>query len=620
MYFNRTVRLLRQVPMCFGEMSMFNKRGVAVVTVMGLLVVSLAPAATVEENWNEFLHYMKIGRLDLAKGYGQSLLEGNPEPTRLLELAEENPVGYAILQKASATVHDAELAQISTKVLDLIEQGRYIRRAQPSIIAEEVRRLSSTSRGKLAAIKRLKNAGEYAVPFMLDALADRTRQNEHPNIIEALPYIGRDAIRPLVAALQSDDVAIKGEIIKALGKIGYLQSLGYLKYVIEQDSSPELAQLATQSIQQIDPDTLKVPAAHLFYRLAENYYYHAESLTPMEKDAEQYNLWFWDKQKRRLVTEKVDRRYFNELMAMRSCEWALKADESLGQAIALWLAAFFKAESNGMSPGNYPAYFGQGHPDPMTYATTAGAEYLHQALARALKDEDGYVALGAVEALAATAGESSLLYRLGVAQPLVQALSFQSKPVKYSAAIAIATAGPTRDFPGSKLIIQNLAAALAEPDSAADANLANPWIAKSYAIRAAEAMLVAAQTRNRLVDLSVAQSAIIESTRDPRPRLRVLAARILAYLGTPDAQRAIAAMALDQNNPAEIRISAFDSLSASAKINGNLLDEASVDAIYALVSSQQTEPSLRAAAASAYGSLNLPSEKVKDLILDQAKS
>jgi len=69
-----------------------------------------------------------------------------------------------------------------------------------------------------------------------------------------------------------------------------------------------------------------------------------------------------------------------------------------------------------------------------------------------------------------------------------------------------------------------------------------------------------------------------------------------------------------------VRIEAFASLATSAKLNGNMLPDNMVDDIYALTSSGQTSPDLRAAAAAAYGALNLPSQKVKDLILDQAKS
>ena len=37
--------------------------------------------------------------------------------------------------------------------------------------------------------------------------------------------------------------------------------------------------------------------------------------------------------------------------------------------------------------------------DAMTYATTAGPEYLHQALERAIRHKEAYVALHIVEAL-----------------------------------------------------------------------------------------------------------------------------------------------------------------------------------------------------------------------------
>ncbi|MHC4501022.1 MAG: hypothetical protein ACYS21_18125, partial [Planctomycetota bacterium] len=65
----------------------------------------------------------------------------------------------------------------------------------------------------------------------------------------------------------------------------------------------------------------------------------------------------------------MDRSYFNELMAMRVCEWALKADPGFGPAIGLWIAAYFKAESANVA---MPVYFGEAHADAFVYATTAG--------------------------------------------------------------------------------------------------------------------------------------------------------------------------------------------------------------------------------------------------------
>ncbi|MFC1677000.1 HEAT repeat domain-containing protein [Planctomycetota bacterium] len=597
---------------------MTDKKILIISSAILLLATTAAIGQSLEENWNDFLHYTKIGHFDLAAGYAQVLLENDPAPEQLLALSQENPAGYALLLKVNANPPDGNMAEFSTKILAIIEQGRFTRRANPAIIVEEIARLSTTARGRLTALKRLQNAGEYSIMYMLDAMADRTRKNELSNIIWALPQIGRDSIRPLTAALQTDDIAIKAEIVKALGKIGYPQSLAWLKYVTENDDSAELREIAKQSIKEIDPDAANLPAAHLFFLLAENYYYHAPSLQPAE-DAEFANIWFWNAESRQLVREKLDKDYFNELMAMQACEWALKADPAYGQAIALWVAAFFKTEATGVK---MPQYFGTAHADAMVYATTAGPIYLQQALARALKDNNAYIALGVIEAMAVTAGEASLLQRIGPAQPLAEALSFDDKAVRFSAAIALAAAGPKRDFPESKLVTRNLAQALTQNAELTDEDSIT-WsgpMADSYAIRAAQVMLSLAQTRNKVIDLADAQDTLIQATRDPRQQIQILSANVLAYLQGSKAQTAIADAALNENNSMLVRIQAFNALAVSAKVNANQLDDKTIDAIYELVSSRQTPPQLNSIAAAAYGALNLPSQKVKDLILDQSKS
>ena len=173
---------------------MFNGKTALAVIALALCSVNACLAQTVEDSWDEFLHYTVIGRFDLAKGYAQELLAAKPDPEKLLELSKENPQGYQILVRAKETAPDAELVDLCGQVLAIIEQGRFVRRSAPAIIAEEVRRLTSTERGWFIAVKRLRDAGEYAIPFMLDALADSSRQDEMPNIVRAFPQIGRGAI------------------------------------------------------------------------------------------------------------------------------------------------------------------------------------------------------------------------------------------------------------------------------------------------------------------------------------------------------------------------------------------------------------------------------------------
>ena len=581
-----------------------------VMLLAGLLLCSTVSAADLEENWNDFLHYTMIGRLELAESYANQIIESEPDPTQLLALSEENQEGYRLLLKMNAD--SDELREVSGKVLDLIEQGRYIRRTDPKIISQEIQRLSTTIKGRIAAEERLRNAGEYAIPQMLAAMGDPDRANELAYITEALPKIGRPAIRPLVAALQIKNVAVKAEIIRALGKIGYYEPLPYLKHEVETTDSDIIKTQAMTAIEQIDNAAMTIPAAQLFFRLAENYYNQDDSLAAAT-EYEFANVWFWDADNQALTRQEVNHEYFDELMAMRACEWTLKADSAVGKAIGLWIAAFFRAESAGEP---MPAYFGEGHADAMTYATTAGPEYLHQALERALGDQDAFVALGAVEALAVNAGEKSLLVRLGTEQPLAKALSFADRKVRYSAAIAFAEANPVNDFVGSDLIVENLAEAVLGKDL--DGIGADT--AKAYALRAVGAMYKLAVVRNRVVELSTALPALIEVTQQPDPQMQVLASQVLAHLESPQAQRAIAEMALAQQNDKAVRIATFASLALSAKINANLLLSEQIDAIYSLVGSTETEPDLRAVAAGAYGALNLPSEQVESLILDQSKS
>jgi hypothetical protein len=584
---------------------------------------SIAPQQTLEEDWNDFLHYTMIGRFDLAKGYAQAILQSNPDPVELFEKVQANPQGYDFAMRVADSAHDAELADVTKQLLAVIDQGRFARRTDARIIVEEVRRLGTTPRGKMIAIQRLRDAGEYSVPFLLDAMAEAIRgpagNNDLSAMIEALPQIGQPAIRPLGAALQMNNDQLKAEIIRALGQIGYPQGLPYLKYVIENSQSMELRSLATEAIRRIDPRAANAPAAALFYQLGEKYYYHNESLAPMQ-GIPFANIWFWDSQADRLTHVEVAPEYFHELMCMRCCEWSLKAQDQFGLAIGLWLAAFFKAEATGIP---MPEYFGPTHANALVYATTAGPEYLHQALARAVNDRNAAVALGAVEALATTAGERSLMYTLGPAQPLMQALAFPDRAVRYSAAIAVGNAGPRQPFAESRLVVQNLAEALTQDSGQAESQDAGSWtpeIADSYALRAAQALLKLAVSRNPVIDLSLAQPALVNATQSTRQEIQVLSGQILAYINSPDAQRAIAEMAMAAGNDASVRIAAFESLANSAKLSGSLLPDGTISAIYTLISADETDPALRAAAAAAYGALNLPSQKVKNLILDQAKS
>ena len=411
-----------------------------------------------QKHWDEMMHYIAIGRWDLARGHGEALLLQNPDPQQLLDLAESpryaNSYRNLALLKA-----DSNLADIADQVLKLIEQGRFLRRTDPLAIASEVKKLSGTTRARMLAVKRLADSGEWAVPLMIEALRDPTRAEEILNIRWALPQIGKNAVNPLVVVLQyCGDLKIRLIVLETLAKIGYSSALPVIAELAQSpQASSELKVAALAAIREIDPDQAErsTPAALLFEQLAQDYYNHIPSLQ-VPANQELANVWFWD-DRDGLYLQAVPRDAFDELMTMRYCENTVRLDPTRSPAISMWLSAFFRLEAEGYSQ---PDYFGPDHADAATYALTAGPQYLHRVLARALDNHNRPVALATIHVLQRNAGQQSLLYQVESQRPLLRALTFADREVRFSAALTIAGVLPQKPFADSELVMSIISEAL----------------------------------------------------------------------------------------------------------------------------------------------------------------
>jgi HEAT repeat protein len=560
----------------------------------------------ISQNWEDVLHYIRIARFDLAKAYGQLLVEGQVEPEILYQLSAKSPQDYQLLQRASTNAYDKELAQIAQKVLALIEQGRQALRSDPKVIRQEIERLLGQSeRGTAMAMQRLRDSGEYAVPFILQAMSDPSNRPYVDRLVQALAYVGGAAVRPLCAAIVASDAPIRAEVVRALGRIASFEVLPYLKYVTETDRVDEIRAIAATGIMQVDPSVSANSAASLFYRLATQYYQQRDP----SQAAGFVNMWFWDPNTQGLVRRPVDGRYFNDLMAMSCCQWALKADPGYSEAVGLWAAAFIRAQSYGIG---LPGFLPHAQPGPMVFATATGTRHLLQALARALNDGDKAVALGVLEALAFTTGPRTALNAVGQIQPLIEALRSDYMPVRTVAAIVIASARLNEPFGASGIVVEDLASAIelgADPNAGSDPNIIG------YAIRSLEAMLAIASGPSGVYDLHPAQQGLMKAAQRGPAALRTPAYRVLAYIATQQAQQTLAIQGLAADNDLDQRIVALESLGLSARLNGCLLDDGLLDRLLDLVRSDQADPELRMAAAAALGCMDLPSARIRDLIL-----
>ncbi len=85
--------------------------------------------------------------------------------------------------------------------------------------------------------------------------------------------------------------------------------------------------------------------------------------------------------------------------------------------------------------------------------------YVNPVLSRALDADDVALALRAIDALEATGGISGLVSASNGA-PLVRALTYQDKTVRFRAAFALARANPSMPFPSSFRVVPTLAEAI----------------------------------------------------------------------------------------------------------------------------------------------------------------
>lgn len=433
---------------------------------------ALAADYTVEQLFKDFLYYARLGQFRNADSAAKTLLiHPDLNPAELVKIADQDRKSIETIQ---ILIKNSTIADSASKVMQVLERGRYMLRKDPERLARYLENLGGNPQEELYAIKGLIDGGEYSVPLLVAALQDQSRKELWPRIINALPRLGKDAVGPMVQALAIQDNAIRLYLANALGGIGYAHAIPYLKQMsADPATTPEAkaaAESAISSIEQLARRQFPGSIDQLFLALGEQYYYDEETVRA-DIRLDSANVWYWDSQAQALLPKVVPTRIFGPVMAMRCCEEAIIHRLENTQAQALWLAANIRREARLGYNVESDDVAEKGETDPtrppgvrraLAYTTLLGPRTAHMVLARAVKDTDSAVALGAIEALRRTAGEASLVGIEAEKQPLVQCLKFPDLVVRIRAALALGAALPQKGFPDSELVVPMLAATLSQ--------------------------------------------------------------------------------------------------------------------------------------------------------------
>lgn len=425
-----------------------------------------APAAAVASTpagmWEDYLHYIRIARGDLAASAAKALIDQKLKPEDLLALVEDGARDVDLtLDRASKMAGPA--GEATRELIAAVDSARMAMAKDGARIRANIEGLSGGLRAQINSTTRLKRAGEYAAPQMLGVLLSTEDKDRAlaPYVIEAMIAVGRPLVAPLSEAMAGVPAINKQQIAEVVARIGYPLALPYLKQELESGKLDAV----TQQVIQVAYDRLAAPlgikpestSADLYQMLAEDYYRRRESLYQQPGAASQ-NIWTYDP--KGLVATAVPTSIFADVMTMRATQRALELNKDLTSALSLWLTANFRRENNLPKGATDPTY--EGRRSPHYYATLAGPRHIQGVLQRALTERDAETALDAIRALASTGGTDGLLNAGGEQQPLVAAMSFSDRRVRYEAAFTLAAALPRTDFGGKERVVPILGEALRE--------------------------------------------------------------------------------------------------------------------------------------------------------------
>ncbi|HDZ21199.1 hypothetical protein LCGC14_0276390 [marine sediment metagenome] len=408
--------------------------------------------------WDDFVYYVKIARPELAKSFARALLDSGTPAKEVYKLSSATDDVELLLNRAERM---PQMKPLVDRLRETIDTGYEQMREDPTEIAASIAKLTEGARAYTIARKRLIDSGEFALPQMIQKLTDAdTKPQLKERIISVLPHMGRGAVRPLSVALQTTDDKLLNILVDVLKQIKYPHAVPRLRELYEtRELLPATKEAVARTIVECaGPEALEKPLASLFYEAALGYYNRNESLLADPRWSKA-NVWAW-KEGLGLEFHKVPREIFCDLYAMRMSRLTLVHDPQFYPAVSLWLAATIRKEAN-LPAGSTDPLHGDDQPLAAYYVRAAGARYGQQVLARAMSDYDARVAVAAIKALADTAGAKSLVIPIpGGAQPLVEALTYPDRQVRYLAAVSLANALPDKRFVGSPLVLSVLNEAL----------------------------------------------------------------------------------------------------------------------------------------------------------------
>ncbi|MFM2093593.1 MAG: hypothetical protein RIS70_717 [Planctomycetota bacterium] len=167
---------------------------------------------------------LDIGRPDEASTYLQKLIDAKLDDNTLAALRAKFGSDF-FLRLSRAEKLSAEERAFGTTVLEASQRVAQ----DPARLAALIPQLAAPGvEARAAAVGSIALAGRMAVNPLLQVLRDPAQAELHPAIRQMLVKLGRDAVDPLLAAMQSEEPELRVQLYEVVSRLQSERAVGYL--------------------------------------------------------------------------------------------------------------------------------------------------------------------------------------------------------------------------------------------------------------------------------------------------------------------------------------------------------------------------------------------------------
>jgi DNA-binding NarL/FixJ family response regulator len=380
----------------------------------------------------------------------------------VLAESPDHEAAYALWKETDARVWRYLISKGGDyeKIADYILSKAQVERKKRINDADAIEELVSTAltgdtgARQAASLTLASNHGEFAVPFLVNALGDADEEDGQLHAIMAVEAIGTVATPALIPLLSSDNKVLRQNVALSLMHLGDNRSLPYLQLLAESDKDAGVRAIAKKAVGKIGGAKVS-GSLDLFIQQA-NGYLNGDPLLVRDDDASEV-LWTFADGK--LVAHAVPTQLFGLEQGKNAAYGALGIDPKSreGQIILARTYIAEKSILDAAPEGSGLDGFKASTSNLGITTLAAGTDVIREAVRRNI--ESGMVpsAVSGLGMLARLEDPDNL-----AGSPLLAALGSADSRLSYESALALASMGAPLEQGTRDMIVKVLADAVQE--------------------------------------------------------------------------------------------------------------------------------------------------------------